>query len=88
MSTGTKGICLGDIVRCKHTGFTGRVISRTQWINNCDRFMVQPTDLDKDGKIRDYHSFDVMDLEIVTKKDPPEPPVKHGGPRDDPRRPE
>jgi hypothetical protein len=50
--------------------------------------MVQPTDLDKDGKIRDYHSFDVMDLEIVTKKDPPEPPVKHGGPRDDPRRPE
>lgn len=79
-------IKLGDQVKCKHTAFEGRVIARTQWINNCDRLTVQPTTLDKDGKIRESHTFDVMDLELLKAQEPELAPVKHGGPAPEPQR--
>lgn len=76
---------LGDVVKDKITGFVGVVISRTEWLNGCVRFMVQPEKL-KDGKPRDAETFDLQQLEVVkiAKVKPPE--AHPGGPRPDPKR--
>lgn len=75
---------LGDTARDTITGFKGVVIARTQWINNCDRLMLQPP-VDKEGKVPEACSFDEPSLELV-KAGPAHKPVKTGGPRPEPRR--
>lgn len=54
----------GDIAKDKITGFTGVVIARTMWINNCDRLTLQPREV-KDGKPIACSSFDEPNLEFV-----------------------
>lgn len=58
-------IQLGDLVRDRITGFEGVVIARTQWLNMCDRYTVQPRKLDDKGGVSEPHSFDDADLEVV-----------------------
>ena len=36
---------LGDRVRDEITGFEGVVVVRSQWLNNCNTYGVQPTKL-------------------------------------------
>lgn len=58
---------LGDKVRDEITGFEGIVVVRSQWLNNCNTYGVQPTRL-KDGVPQERQSFDEPQLTIVTKK--------------------
>lgn len=83
-------INLGDVARDKITGFKGMVVARTKWLQNCDRLMLQPQELDKDGKVADSQSFDEPFMEFIKHTDlcecaKPET-VKTGGPRPEPSR--
>jgi hypothetical protein len=55
---------LGMKVRDLITGIEGIVTARTEWLNQCNRYVVQPQET-KDGKPVESSSFDEMDLEIV-----------------------
>lgn len=77
-------IKLGDIAEDVITGFQGTVIATTQWLNNCERVMLQPR-IDKDGKVPDAQSFDVPNVKLI-KAGPAHTPVRTGGPRPEPRR--
>lgn len=80
-------IKLGTIVRDKVTGFQGMAINRYQYLNGCERYCVQPTEL-KDGKPVESETFDVEQLEIV-KKSKAKKPSETGGPQPEPtQRPE
>jgi hypothetical protein len=72
-------IKLGDQVRDKVTGFAGVAVARTQWLHGCDRIAIQPP-VDKDGKLPDNASFDIMSVELV-KAEKPVKTSKTGGPQ-------
>jgi hypothetical protein len=59
---------LGDSVKCKITGFTGVVYSRTQWLNGCITYGIKSTELDKEGKPLDSVGFDEPQLQLVEKE--------------------
>lgn len=61
-------IRLGDLVQDKITGAKGIVIARTQWLNQCDRYFVQPQEL-KDGEPVKPRDFDEGDL-VLLEEDP------------------
>ena len=71
---------LGTTVKDTITGFEGLVTRRTQWLNNCNTYGVQPRELDKDGKIRECGNFDEPQLELVEKESPVKSDRKTGGP--------
>lgn len=86
-------IKLGDRVRDRMTGFQGIAIAITEWLYNCRRITVQPTELDKDGAVAKTETFDEDQLKIeesnaFTAKVESQTPVieKTGGPRDTPSR--
>lgn len=58
---------LGDKVRDTITGFTGIVTLRSQWLNNCNTYGVQPTAL-KDGAPQERQHFDEPQLELLDEK--------------------
>jgi len=60
-------IDLGDKVRDIITGFEGVAIARSQWLVGCERISVQPQDLDKDGGVKPFQTFDEPQLEIIAK---------------------
>jgi len=55
---------LGKKVKCTITGFTGVIISRTQWLTNCNTYGVKSQTL-KDGKPMESVWFDEPTLQIV-----------------------
>jgi len=57
---------LGDLVKCRVTGFKGVVTGYTKYIHGCDRATVQPA-VDKDGKYPDAWAIDILALDIVKK---------------------
>ena len=57
----------GDKVKDKITGFTGIIVRRTQWLNNCNTYGVQPEKL-KDGIPQNVQSFDEPQLKSVKKE--------------------
>jgi len=69
---------LGCRVKDKITGFEGIVISRSQWLNNCNTYGVKPSKL-KDDKPIDTQWFDEPQLKIV-EEDVFKPKQKTGGP--------
>lgn len=81
---------LGDLVRDQITGFTGIVTAITHWLQQCDRVVVQPRDLDRDGKIKGTEGFDIPQIEILEKHavvlDVPAKKKSSGGPRPLPTR--
>ena len=58
---------LGDKVKDAITGFTGIVTLRSQWLNNCNTYGVQPMEL-KDGAPQERQGFDEPQLEIVIEE--------------------
>ena len=58
---------LGDRARDKITGFEGIVVSRTQWITNCNTYGLQPEKM-KDGIPQDRQHFDEPQIELVNDK--------------------
>jgi hypothetical protein len=55
---------LGDTVRDTVTGFVGKVIGISFWLNGCVQCGVKPP-VDKDGKVLEAEWFDTQQLEIV-----------------------
>ena len=70
---------IGDEVKDTITGFKGIVTARTQWLNNCNTYGVQPTKL-KDGAPQAVIYFDQPQLELVKKKKVKASKKKTGGP--------
>jgi len=69
-------IKLGDKVRCKHTGFTGIAVARTEFINGCIQWNVLPKGKDK-SKMPEEICIDAQSLELVEPK--PKPQQKRSG---------
>jgi len=61
---GDKTVRLGDEARDTVTGFRGIVTAHTRWLNNCDRYTLQPA-ADKRSKVPNSESFDAPNLERV-----------------------
>lgn len=74
---------LGDVAKCKITGFKGAIVAITNWLNGCVRITLQPEKLEN-GKPVEAITFDVEQLEIVKagKHSVSQP---SGGPCDDHR---
>ena len=61
-------IKLGDKVKDKITGFIGVAVARTEFLNGCVQYEVQPKRLDKDHKIVESVSIDEQSLEVMSVK--------------------
>lgn len=76
-------INLGDKVKDTVTGYTGIAIARTQWLQGCDRILVQAPVL-ADSKIPDDRAFDEPQLKILKRAAIKSPENKKtGGPQRD-----
>lgn len=78
-----QNIKLGSKVRDRITTLEGIATSRTEYLNGCVRYAVQPVGL-KDGKIIDPDYVDVEQLEVIEEPEDKKV-VPSGGPRDAPR---
>jgi hypothetical protein len=86
---------LGDKVKDRVSGLTGIAVARTQWLNGCVRIAIQPSTLDKDGKVQEATYVDEPQIDILkagaikVEIGTPEPVRternKTGGPLDLPR---
>lgn len=71
---------LGLKVKCKVTGFKGVVEARSESLNGCHRYYINPG-VDKTGKLQDGSWFDHTNLEVLDKKAVVKhKPVQTGGP--------
>ena len=68
-----------DEVRCTVTGFKGKVVAMTAWLNGCMRIGVQSPEF-KDGHPIDDLSLPAQQLEMVVEAPKEEKAVKRGGP--------
>ncbi len=76
-------IDLGDLAKDIITGFDGIVIAVQRHINGCNRLIVQPQKLDKDGNMVEPFWFDESQLRLVKKGAVPVAPDEErvtGGP--------
>lgn len=58
------GPLLGDRARDKITGFEGIVVAQCQFLNGCQRVMLQPK-ADADGKMCEGVYFDIEHVEVI-----------------------
>lgn len=79
-------IALGDTAEDEITGFQGVVVARCHYLTICDRLVLQPKTLDKDGQPQKQAGFDAVHCKLISKLHPPAPPEKRGGPMDSVRR--
>ena len=86
MTSKKANIKLGDLARDRITGFEGIVIARTEWMNQCDRYTIQPREL-REGKPVESQTFDEQDLTVIEVQ-PFEVKASRttGGPRPEPVR--
>ena len=54
-------IALGDTVKDSVSGFVGVAVAKTEWLNGCTRWTVQPP-VDKEGKLPETATFDEPQL--------------------------
>lgn len=55
---------LGKVGQCTVTGFEGIITARTDWLNGCVRYGLQPP-VDKDGKVPEAYWVDHDQLKYV-----------------------
>lgn len=72
-------IKLGAKVKSNITGFAGIVTSRSEHLNGCNRYWIQPP-LDKDGKMQDGYWVDEAELEVLEEPSLPKMNPDRGGP--------
>ncbi len=60
-------IDLGDFAEDVITGFKGIVISVQRHINGCNRLIIQPRELNKEGNMVDPYWFDESQLKLIKK---------------------
>lgn len=58
---------LGDEVEDIITGYSGIIVSRSQWLHNCNTYGVRSRKL-KDDKPIETHWFDEPQLQVLSKK--------------------
>lgn len=58
-------IKLGDRVRNRINGQVGLATGRTEYMNGCRQFLLQPESLDKDGKALDGTWWDEQFLDVT-----------------------
>lgn len=75
---------LGDVAKDRITGLEGVVTGKTEWLNGCVRFLLQPRAL-HEGKPIEPSWFDEDQVEKVEAAVIQET-KKTGGPRQDPKR--
>lgn len=86
MSKDDGRVQLGMRAKDKITGLSGIVVAITRWLNGCVRVTLQPEKLDS-GKVRDSHTFDVEQVEVITAKTEHTTETRpSGGPKPEPRR--
>ena len=82
---------LGSKARDTISGFEGIVVAKTEWLNGCVRYTLEPTKLKDDGSTLDDETFDVQQLEAIEEAKPKEkastggPPHHHATRAPDPR---
>lgn len=69
---------LGDKVKCKHTGFSGIIVGRTEFINGCKQYCVIPKE--KDGKYPEDVGIDEESLKLMERQNKLNIPARTGGP--------
>ena len=57
---------IGDRVKHIINGFTGIATGRTEYMNGCRQFLVQPEKLDKEGKRIEGERYDEQFLKVET----------------------
>ena len=62
-----KEIKLGSKVRDKVTGFVGIATARTEFLNGCIQYSIQPK-VEKDNKVPEEIAVDVGSLEVIKPK--------------------
>jgi hypothetical protein len=74
---------LGILARCRVTGLRGIIIARSENLNMCNRYLIQPR-INKDGEVPESYWIDEDDLikdgvgvsnELNKKEDPPGGPM-------------
>ena len=71
-------IKLGDEVRDRITGFEGMAVQRSEYLNGCVQFEVQPK-ADEKGELPDSAFVDEQQLEIIKENGEEEEEEKAGG---------
>jgi hypothetical protein len=77
---------LGDVVRDRVSGFQGVAVCRSEWLNGCVRWSVQPQAL-HEGKPIESQYIDEEQLEVVDAPKLNFVSRRTGGDRPDPVRP-
>lgn len=75
-------ISLGSKIRDTLTSFEGVAVAYTMWMNGCNRYLIQSTEL-REGKIVDLW-VDEQQVELVVENEVKSSPS--GGPQRDPSR--
>lgn len=87
-----KQIELGDAVKDLISGFQGVAVAKTEWLNGCIRWTLQPESMSKDGASKATETFDAQQLDVIKKHKVASVPVnaplsaRPGGPRPSPKR--
>lgn len=61
-------ITLGDEVKDSVTGIRGIAVCRMTWLHGCDRIIIQPAGLTKDGKPFENYTTDEPQIVVLKKK--------------------
>jgi len=75
---------LGDEIKDTVTGFKGIAVAKTDWLNGCTRWTIQPS-VDKEGKVPPAECFDETQLVLVKRKKVAQGRHDTGGPIPVPR---
>ena len=59
---------LGSEVKSRISGYKGIVVSRSEHLNGCNRYLISPQKINKDGELPDSYWFDEHELEVTIKK--------------------
>ena len=59
-------IQLGDKVKCKHSGFTGIAVARSEFINGCIQIEVLPK-VKKGNEMVEAQGIDELSLEVIKR---------------------
>lgn len=72
---------LGDKVKCIITGFSGKIICRSEWFSGCLQYCVKPP-MVKDGEMLDGQHIDENQLTLIAREGVPVD-GPNGGPQSD-----
>lgn len=78
-------LALGDEAKDSITGLRGVVIAITEWLNGCQRIVIQPREL-HEGRPVEGSTFDVEQMVLVKRAGETQSRRKTGGPHDMPTR--